>query len=382
MSLERMTGRLGSFVAGQHTRMRPPVVIAVLIAVVGLFGFLGPAWGYGFFAIATLLLLAGLSLAIILVLTRYFDTEQLQRATSGALWLGAWCYVFAVAALAGYFANETLNGRMPWKWIAFGPAALAAIVVLDWGLYRVIFKRNQATLVRYGGVIGRKWIDRPALLRTFVDEVVLHRTLFSVSPFRWVRHQLILWGFALMLIVELGAVFLREVFPALGLSDVWYLQDHPVRLLWDAAFDLSGLMILVGCVLALVYRARVNGTPEQKFTDTPTAVFLLVVVVSGFMVEGMRISAVPAALHDAASPMGALVAAALSPVAPVAAITYELFWLTHALLSCSFIAYVPLKRLIHSCATPIGRLVNSQSGMLAAKKERSLRGLLERCPPD
>ena len=271
---------------------------------------------------------------------------------------------------------------MPWKWIVFGPAALAAVVILDWGLYRIIYKRNEATIARYGDVVERNRIDRAALRTTFVDEVVLHRTLLSVSPFRWVRHQLILWGFALMFVIELGAVFLREVLPALDLLDVWHVRGHPVRLVWDAAFDITGLMILAGCVLALVYRARVNGTPEQKFTDTPTVLFLLAVVLTGFLVEGLRIAGEPPSPHHAASPVGLAFASVLSPVAPVAKGTFDVVWVFHALLSCAFIAYVPLKRLIHSCATPIGRLMSSQKAMLAAKKERSLRGLLERRRPE
>jgi nitrate reductase gamma subunit len=366
---------------GRSSHVPPPLVIAALIALAGLAGVLGPAWGYGLFTVATLLLIAGAILAAILVLSARFDTDALRRATGAAFWLGAWTYVLAVAALAGYFAREALDGRMPWKWIVFGPAALAAIAVLDWGLYRVIYKRNEATLARYGDVIDRNRVDRPALRRTFLDEVVLHRTLLSVSRFRWVRHQLILWGFALMFAFELGAVFLREVQPALGLGDVWHAKGHPVRLVWDAAFDITGLMILVGCVLALVYRLRVNGTPEQKFTDTPTVVFLLAVVVSGFIVEGLRIAGAPPSPHHAASPVGVVFAGLLSPFAPVSKGTSDVLWVIHALLSCAFIAYVPLKRLIHSCATPIGRLMNSQKAMLAAKKERSLRGLLERRPP-
>ena len=39
--------------------------------------------------------------------------------------------------------------------------------------------------------------------RTFANEVVTHRTLYQVSRFRWLRHQLIFWGFALMFAIEL-----------------------------------------------------------------------------------------------------------------------------------------------------------------------------------
>jgi len=35
-----------------------------------------------------------------------------------------------------------------------------------------------------------------------------------------------------------------------------------------------------------------------------------------------------------------------------------------------------VKRLVHSCATPLGRLMNSQKGMLAAKKRGVLGAML------
>ena len=55
---------------------------------------------------------------------------------------------------------------------------------------------------------------------------------------------------------------------------------------------------------------------------------------------------------------------------------YELLWLVHVLGSCAFIAYVPLKRLVHSCATPMGRLMLSQQRIFAEKKRANLRGLM------
>ena len=53
---------------------------------------------------------------------------------------------------------------------------------------------------------------------------------------------------------------------------------NPVRMAFDAAFDVTGLAILLGCVLAIAWRIRVNALPERKFSDTPTTLFLLLVV--------------------------------------------------------------------------------------------------------
>lgn len=362
-------------VAEAHGAVSAPVAFAAILFMLGMTEMIGPAWGYGFFLIATLLLLSGGLLLLTFLMTRAFDTAQLQRGFGAAFLAGSWTYVFAVCALAGFFTIEAMDGRIELKWLIFGPAALIAIVVLDWGLYRVLVQKNVATWERYRHVIARDRIEPAALRTTFVEEVVVHRSLFRVSPFRWLRHQLILWGFVLMFAVEVMAVFIREGVPAFGLVDVWRMPGHPVRLAFDFAFDITGLMILVGCVLALAFRVRAQGTPDQKYTDTPTVLFLLVVVLSGFFIEGIRIAGSIGLSHHAASPVGLAFAHAFGDPTSGSKAAADAIWIFHALAACAFIAYVPLQRLVHSCATPLGRLMNSQKGMLAAKKDHVLRGL-------
>lgn len=347
------------------------VALAVVLALIGLIGRSHEAVGYALFLIATLAILAGLGLLAIFALTRAFDTAALRRACVTAFWLGGWTYVLAVAAFTGFYVHEAFAGRIEWRYILFGPAALAAIVILDVGIWRVIVRRNLPTIDRFGDLWQRDSLDQQALRRSLVDEVVLHRSLLSVSPFRWLRHQLIFWGFGLMFLVEIAAVAFREAFPAFGWTDIWYQPAHPLRLAFDLAYDLTGLMVLIGCLMALAFRLMVHGRESQKYTDTPTAAFLLVVVVTGFLAEGGR-------LAGAGYPEGSwasFVGLAFAPVAPAGPIGADVVWTVHALAACGFIAYVPIKRMIHSCATPVGRLVNSQKNLLAAKKARVIRGL-------
>ncbi|MEM7226774.1 MAG: hypothetical protein AAF495_27635 [Pseudomonadota bacterium] len=343
--------------------------------LLGLVGASSAAVGYGLFLIATLLIFSGCGLLAVFALTRYLETEPLRRAYVGAFWMGAWCYVLSVAALSGYFVFETFAGRIEWKYIVFGPAALAAIVVLDIGVWRVIVQRNLATVGRFGDLWSRASLNQAALRKTLVDEVVLHRTLFSVSPFRWVRHQLMFWGFGLMFLVELAAVAFREAFPAFGWTDLWYEPGNPIRLAFDFAYDVTGLMLVVGCLLALVFRFVAGQGVERKYADTPTVLFLLFVGLSGFLTEGARMALEPGAPGEAASFVGLAFAALFQGASPV---WHEVLWVLHALAACAFIAYIPFYRMVHAGATPVGRLVNSQAGLLAAKKARSLRGLFRR----
>ena len=71
-----------------------------------------------------------------------------------------------------------------------------------------------------------------------------------------------------------------------------------------------------------------------------------------------------------------VVFAALVPISSIA--WHDWLWTVHALAACAFIAYIPFHRMIHSFATPVGRLVNSRSGLLAAKKAKSLAGIIRR----
>ncbi len=345
--------------------------LALVLFAVGLAGRSHVAIGYALFLIATLAILSGAVLLGIFALTRWFDTAGLRRAYAAAFWLGAWTYALAVAALAGYFAHEGLAGRIEWRYLLFGPAALAAIAILDLGIWRVIVQRNLPTVTRFGDLWRREALDQPALRRALVDEVILHRTLMTVSPFRWLRHQLIFWGFGLMFLIELAAVAFREAFPSFGWTDIWHQPTHPLRLAFDLAYDMTGLMVLAGCLMALAFRLMVHGREDQKYTDTPTAIFLLLVVLTGFLTEGARLSAV----GNPEGSWASFVGLAFAPVAPRGPIGTDVVWTVHALAACAFIAYVPLKRMVHSCATPIGRLVNSQKGLLAAKKARVVRGL-------
>jgi nitrate reductase gamma subunit len=352
-----------------------PAAAGVVLFIAGCMGGFGGAWGYGLLLVCVMLLLAGSLLFAVFIFSHLFDDSTLKGTFTWLFFLGVWAYVLGVCALGGHFIAETIAGRMGFKWILFGPAALAALVMFDHGLYRSLVKNNLPAWARYRQYISRSGSDPAAMRRTFVDDVVLHRALFSVNGFRWLRHTLIYWGFVLMFGLELIAVFVREALPAFGYRDIWEELEHPVRLAFDFGFDFFGLMVLVGCVLALVYRVMVNGTEEQKYTDTPTTVFLLLVVFSGFVVEALRMASVPSEYHMV-SFVGSFMAEFVPQGDWLESTTYEFLWLLHVLGSCLFIAYVPIKRLVHSCATPMGRLMYSQKGLLAAKREGVLRGLL------
>ena len=352
------------------------MALSCLIFIAGSIGILPEGCGYGLLLVATISLFFGVGAFAFFVLSQFFETTSLVRTYKRLLRIGGWLYVLGVSALAGYFVFETAEGRMELKWILFGPSVLAAILILDIGLYRILIAKNLPTWRRFGALITREESQPKRMRQVLIDDVILQRSLFDVNSFRWFKHTLIFWGFSIMFAVEIVAVFVREGIPAFGFKDIWEDFTHPVRMAFEFAYDFTGLMVLLGCGLALLWRLKVQGTPEQKFTDTPTAAFLFFVVISGFLLEGSRIAAEDASDLNAAAFVGVIFAHLFSEGRATYELIYQPLWYIHVLGSCAFIAYVPIKRLVHSCATPIGRLMNSQIGLLAKKKEASIRGIL------
>ncbi len=350
--------------------------VSLALFVLGAAGTLTEAWGYALLLVSALLLLGSTVLFSVFIFSRQFETAALKTGFTWLFLIGAAFYVIGAAALGGYFLHEALLGRLELKWILFGPAILAALVVRDLGLYRILVGKNLPTYRRYGSIISREAGDPAAMRRTLLDEVLLQKSLFSVSRLRWLRHALIFWGFVLLFATELFAVLFREILAAFGWAGLW-AEGHPLRIAFDLAFEVFGLAVLLGCLLAFLWRWLARGTEAEKFHDTPTAAFLFVVVSSGFLVEALRIGiAAPDPIH-AVSFVGYALAGALDLGAGVYSVLYEPLWWGHVFGSCLFIAYVPVKRLIHSCATPMGRLMSSQKGLLEAKRRASISGLFQ-----
>ncbi len=348
--------------------------VSLALFVLGAAGTLTEAWGYALLLVSALLLLGSTVLFSVFIFSRQFETAALKTGFTWLFLIGAAFYAIGAAALGGYFFHEALSGRLELKWILFGPAILAALIVLDLGLYRILVGKNLPTYRRYRSIISREAGDPAAMRRTLLDEVLLQKSLFSVSRLRWLRHALIFWGFVLLFVTELFAVLFREILAAFGWTGLW-AEGHPLRIAFDLAFEVFGLVVLLGCLLAFLWRWLARGTEAEKFHDTPTAAFLFVVVSSGFLVEALRIGiAAPDPIH-AVSFVGYALAGALDLGAGAYSALYEPLWWGHVFGSCLFIAYVPVKRLIHSCATPMGRLMNSQKGLLEAKRRASISGL-------
>lgn len=187
-------------------------------------------------------------------------------------------------------------------------------------------------------------------LRRFVKEALYLSRLKERSATRWLMHLLILGGFAAMFLLDLVVTFSLDflrygpMIDESGWAKLW---------LRDFGFDLTGAMILIGLMIAVVRRFIVR--PKIVRTELPDAasiLFLLAIVLGGFLVEAVGIAgSIPGhQINQQYSFLGY----ALSMAMPSSwGAYYDQVWLVHGVMSALFIAYIPFSKLFHMFATPL-----------------------------
>jgi nitrate reductase gamma subunit len=184
----------------------------------------------------------------------------------------------------------------------------------------------------------------------FAKDALYLSKLKERSLTRWSMHLLILGGFLLMLLLDLVATFSLDIakYQPMIQNDGW-------AKLWirDFGFDLAGLMMLVGLMIAFVRRFVIK--PKIVRTELPDAasvLFLLAVVVGGFLLEGMGIAGrIPG--HETNQAYSFLGYAFSTAMPASAGEYYDQAWLVHGVMSAFLIAYIPFSKLFHMIATPI-----------------------------
>jgi len=184
----------------------------------------------------------------------------------------------------------------------------------------------------------------------FAKDAVYLSKLKDRSLTRWSMHLLILGGFLLMFLLDLVTTFSLDIAKYGPM-----IQDDGWAKLWirDFGFDLAGLMMFVGLVIAFVRRFVLRPKiVRTELSDAVSVLFLLAVVVGGFLLEGMGIAGrIPGHQSNQAY---SFLGYAFSWVMPASVGQYyDQAWLVHGVMSALLIAYIPFSKLFHMIATPI-----------------------------
>jgi Fe-S oxidoreductase/nitrate reductase gamma subunit len=211
-----------------------------------------------------------------------------------------------------------------------------------------------ATGLFVGGVAAHLWVwkknagslavpfSRDLLKRTLLDTFSGRRVLQGDCA-AGMMHLLLFWGF-LCLFIGTSLLFVHDYLFS-------FLTGTPY-LIFSLAMEVGGLMLLTGILWALI-RRYIQRVPrlERRLEDGLLPAWLLLVGLSGFMVEGLRLAHQQPPWAEW-SFTGAWMGAPFSPAA--AKDLYPILWWGHAVLSLCFIAFIPFSKLFHILGAPAG----------------------------
>jgi len=244
-----------------------------------------------------------------------------------------------------------------------------ALVIVAVGLFYAGVYRNFLAKVAYiwalWGTQLRRHFRVSALSGSVEREVLAQTPIRQRGSAAWARHILISWGFGVLFLFDMLFALLTKYVPS------EFFMAGPGRDALDFALDLSGAVLLAGLVLALAV-----DTGGGRYGDRRAVAFLLVVALSGFVTEAVRLASRPYEARTAYSFLGAAMAAPLRSFPWPWAEVHRIAWVFHATVSSAFLAYLGWSRMIHVLATGVGRVMQSQPEVWRAKVEHVVRGMV------
>jgi len=190
----------------------------------------------------------------------------------------------------------------------------------------------------------------------FLD-ALLARKLFRQNFTRWLIHSLIFLPFVFRFLWGMVALIFSEIAGRWPVS--WMMLDNN-HALTAFLFDLTGVLVILGVVLAVLRRLvkrseKIPGLPGPDWFALALMGFL---IISGFFLEANRITMT-------GSPAGAGYAFAgntisrLMPDGFGSTTAYVYSWYFHAILTGIFIAYLPFSRMLHIIMAPVSVVINA-----------------------
>lgn len=269
-----------------------------------------------------------------------------------------------VLAVAGE-TREVFQGLGVAGKTAFYLLALATSVVFAWGCVRRVRKYRRgrpANRLRRGGPRGRSLVDSLYLLAS-------NRTVRKRDRSAGVAHLLVFWGFVTLfigtVILTIDYDIVRHATKIVGGEERSFFQGA-FYVVYSLVLDTMGLAAVAGLAYLIWRRAAGRRTaldytraeqPEGGYDrrdfvrgDWLFLGFLLVVLVTGFLHEGLRIRAGGFPDFEVWSVVGWALARAVRGAGIGASTAEDLrlaTWWWHITLSLGFVAYIPWSKAMH-----------------------------------
>lgn len=182
----------------------------------------------------------------------------------------------------------------------------------------------------------------------FISSIIIQRNNLR-DPSAGVMHLLIFWG---MFVLFVGTT-ITALQADLGINVLqgWFY------LVLSLALDIAGVLVIIGVIwgLARRYIFKVERLKQTK-QDLLIGVWLLAVLVTGFVAEGIRIEVTndPWAVW---SPAGLVFSRIFAQTGPE---WHQAFWWIHLVLAFGLLAFIPFGKLRHMIAAPLSALKFNQ----------------------
>lgn len=233
------------------------------------------------------------------------------------------------------------------------------LMIIPLGLFAYgFFKRWR--LWKIGKPEGGKLDRLGQRISILLGDILSHRRLLE-EPYAGLMHAFLFWGF-IALTIGTTLIFVQMDI-TLPLASYTFLQGR-FYLWFSLLLDLFGALAIGGVLLAFFRRYLFPPQWLDRILDDFFVLTLfLVVLITGFLVEGLRILSTELTLHpDWAvwSPVGRGVALFFqwAGVTPEAAVSFhQKSWWIHALLAFLFIGYVAYSKLLHIVTAPLNILI-------------------------
>ncbi|MST31808.1 4Fe-4S dicluster domain-containing protein [Acidimicrobiaceae bacterium USS-CC1] len=265
--------------------------------------------------------------------------------------------------------------------------AIGAIAIFLAGWWRRVRK------YRDGRPLVRRWwrrpeepgtvqgvTARPSLLRSLAD-VLTNRPIRRRRPTVGLAHLLVFWGFLGLL---LATTIVGVDYDLYGHLITGAIQGHQRSFLvgsfyeaFNAVFNAAGLAVLVGTVMLTVRRVR-GREPQLRYARVdrgPTEYsrarlvegdylflgLLLAILVSGFVVQGLRILGAGFPFFERWTWLGWWVGRGLSALgvtASSARLLHGYLWWVHGGMALAFVASIPFTKAMHMVSSPVNLVAN------------------------
>lgn len=237
--------------------------------------------------------------------------------------------------------------------------AVITVIILLAGVFAsvVLWKKGKAKSLH-------RTPNKPAIVKAFFLNCILQVQILKESFVRWLMHFCIFIGFMGLLAQTTVMAFMSHFVPRDSfLAKTFFRVEEPLggvgsRML-DVWGDFFGLLLLIGCVIAIVRRYVVKSKQLETLTkDTISIVLLTAITVTGFICEAVRLVDPQYASVAAYSFIGY----PISLVFSAAGIGYESYnaWVWfHAAISFLFLAFIPFSKAWHIFVSPIEILLDA-----------------------